>query len=165
PSVSNWSDVAVYSPIDGTILDVEHEWAGTRVMIKSTDHPAYHFVLFHIDLDTTLTNGAAVSAGQLLGSHIGNETTSDIAVRISTVYSNQPMHRLISYFEVMTDGLFSNYVDRGVADLSDLIISQSERDSDPLICEGETFIGPTGSVYYVDGGFGNITNVFELSAP
>ena len=31
---------------------------------------------------------------------------SDIAVRISTVHEGLPKQRLVSYFDVMTDGLF-----------------------------------------------------------
>ena len=35
PGVTNWADVQIYAPVDGTILNLEEGWAGTQVMIKS----------------------------------------------------------------------------------------------------------------------------------
>ena len=61
----------------------------------------------------------------------------------------------------MTDGLFSNYVARGVSDRADLIISYEDRTNDMLICSGQTFT--TNNVIVPGSGYGNITNKFELS--
>ena len=165
PGISNWTDISIYSPVDGTILDVEYNenYNDMQVKIKSDAHPEYKFILFHVHLDPSLTNGVSVTAGQEIGNHSSTNTMSDIAVRISTLYSNQPMNRLVSYFDVMTDNLFSNYLDRGVIDKSNLIISYEERTNDMLVCEGETFVGPTGTMYFVDGGMGSISNRFNLN--
>ena len=88
---------------------------------------------------------------------------SDIAVRISTEDNGVPKQRLVSYFDVMTDGLFSNYVARGVSDRTDLIISYEDRTNDMLMCSGETFL--TNNVMAPDGGYGNISNKVYLSFP
>ena len=87
---------------------------------------------------------------------------SDIAVRVSTIHSNQPALRLVSYFDVMTDELFSDYISRGVSLRSDLIISAEERDADPITCDGETFVAPESAP---GGGYGSISNKFYLSSP
>ena len=165
PSVSNWTDVGIYAPVDGTILSIENneEFGDVTVMIKSDDHPAYKFILFHLQLEPSITNGASVVAGQAIGYHGSNDTISDIAVRISTEDDGIRQHRLVSYFDVMTDGLFSNYVARGVSDRSEMIISYEDRTNDMLICSGETFV--TNNVIAPGGGYGNITNKVELSTP
>ena len=129
-------------------------------MIKSDAYPAYKFILFHLQLDPSITNGVSVSAGQNIGYHGSTNTMSDIAVRISTEDNGIPKQRLVSYFDVMTDGLFSNYVARGVNDRADLIISYEDRTNDMLICSGETF--STTNAIAPGGGYGNITNKFEL---
>ena len=80
-------------------------------MIKSDEHPAYKFILFHLQLEPSVTNGASVASRTKYWFHGSTNTMSDIAVRISTE-DNLHKNRLVSYFDVMTDGLFSNYVAR-----------------------------------------------------
>jgi len=161
PNVTNWSSVDIYSPVAGTILDVASGWAGERVMIKSADYPACHFIIFHVDLDPALSIGSTLSAGQDIGNHYGNETTSDIAVRLSVLDGGMPKHRLVSFFDVMSDGLFSNYVARGASIRDDFIISEAARTADPLTCSGESF---TGTPFF-DGGYGTLTNWVDLATP
>ena len=52
---------------------------------------------------------------------------------------------------------------RGVSDRADLIISYEDRTNDMLICSGQTFT--TNNVIAPGGGYGNITNKFELNEP
>ena len=131
-----WSNVLIRSPVAGTVVGLNEEWAGTQIMIKSTAYPAFYFILFHVSLSPPLLEGDSVLEGQLLGTHIGDQTMSDIAVSVRTLEGE----RLVSYFDVMTDSLFTNYMDRGASSRSDFIITQEERDADPLICDWETFI-------------------------
>jgi len=132
---TDWAQIPIYSPVSGRVVRVFEEWAGTQVQITSDDYPAFRFVIFHIDLGASLEEGDQVAAGQQLGTHIGSQTMSDIAVAVNTPDGR----KRISYFEVMSDGLFQQYQDRGVAARSDLIISKDERDADPLTCDGESF--------------------------
>ena len=60
---------------------------------------------------------------------------SDIAVSMSTPEGT----RLVSYFDLMSDSLFQNYQLRGLTSIDEVIISEAERDSDPLTCDGEEF--------------------------
>jgi hypothetical protein len=46
---------------------------------------------------------------------------------------------MVSYFEVITDKVFSEYQNRGIGSRSDLIISKELRDANPLTCSGDTF--------------------------
>jgi len=120
--------VKIFSPVNGTISYLTVEWAGTQVGIKAG---ARTFVIFHVNVFSTLKVGDVVTAGQQIGTHIGSQTWSDIAVWEG--------NRLLSYFNVMTDAVFQNYKNRGVGARSDLIITQAARDADPLTCSGDTF--------------------------
>ena len=130
-----WNEVKVYSPVAGKIVRIREEWAGTQLEIRSDEYPAFTFVIFHMDLRETPNVGDTFSKGQQVGTHIGTQTTSDIAVGINTPKG----YKLVSYFDVMTDSLFAAYQTRGMVSRSDAIISKEARDDDPLSCDGETF--------------------------
>jgi hypothetical protein len=120
--------VKIYSPVRGTIDSLTAEVAGTKVGIRAGNRM---FFIFHVNVFASLQVGDAVTAGQQIGTHIGSQTYSDIAVWEGD--------RLVSYFRVMTDSVFQAYRNRGVSSRDDLIISKEARDADPLTCSGETF--------------------------
>jgi hypothetical protein len=126
--------VKIYSPVSGNILKIFEEWAGTQIQIQSNDHPAFFFSIFHVNLIYSFNVHDFVIAGQLLGTHIGSQTMSDIAVGVYTPNG----WKLVSYFDAMTDSLFQAYQARGLNSRDDIIISKAERDADPLICKGDT---------------------------
>jgi hypothetical protein len=132
----DWSSIAIFSPVDGQVIRTLQEWAGLQVQIKSSLHPDIHFIIFHINPASSIAVGDVVTAGQQLGSHIGSQTMSDIAVGMDT----QAGWKLISYFDVMTDSLFGRYVARGVANREALIISKEARDADTLTCQDGQFL-------------------------
>jgi len=131
----DWSTVQITAPISGKIIRIDEEWAGTKVEILSTEHPSVSFAIFHIKLLKLLKVGDTVKAGQILGTHVGKQTYSDIAVTMNTTKGR----RLISYFEVMTDSLFSHYQKRGLKSREHAIISKEARDWDPLTSGGGQF--------------------------
>lgn len=133
----DWSTVKIYSPVSGTIKKVYEEWAGTQLEISSDAYPAFRFIIFHLKLSIQFNVGDKVTSGDQIGTHIGSQTMSDIAVSVNEAGNKR---RLISYFEVIADDLFIEFASRGVNNRKDVIISQSERDSDPISCNGETFI-------------------------
>ncbi|NND65775.1 MAG: hypothetical protein HKM24_07405 [Gammaproteobacteria bacterium] len=139
--------VAVYSPVDGTIVrlgredsDPDDGMTNQKVIIQSDDDAAMNVVLFHIDLlSPPLAVGDTVTAGQQVGfANLFRDGSSshdfDIAVHANATDSV----RYISYFEFMTNTLFANYSSYGTM-LDEFIISESERDMDPLTCSGEDF--------------------------
>lgn len=140
----DWSQIKIFSPIDGTVLRIELESfpnSGKQVWIRSTAYPAFVFRIFHVNVNEALSVGDSVVAGQQIGTHISNVTSDDIAVGVSTPNG----WKLVSFFGVMTDTLFQTYQNRGVQSREDAIISKEARDSDPLNCTGETF-GTSGSL-------------------
>jgi hypothetical protein len=132
----DWSTVKIYCPVSGTITRVEDEEYGTKVEIMSDEYPAFRFQIFHITLATTRTVNEKIEAGAYLGTHIGSVTYSDISVIV-----NDPTKqgRMVSYFDVITDKVFSEYQSRGISLRSDLIISKALRDANPLTCSGDAF--------------------------
>jgi hypothetical protein len=123
--------VKIFSPVSGTVDYLTPEWAGTQVGIRAGNRV---FIIFHVNVFASLQVGDAVAAGQQIGTHIGSQTYSDIAVREG--------NRLLSYFQVMTDSVFQAYRNRGVSSRDDLIISKEARDADPLTCSGEDIVSP-----------------------
>ncbi len=136
-----WASIQIRSPISGTVSRIDQEslaGSGTQIRIKSRDFPAFYFILFHVRTNHVVSVGDSVSAGQVLGTHIGSRTMSDIAVGVNTPAG----WKLISYFDVMTDSLFGTYQARGVNSRADAIISKEARDGDPLTSNGGQFAAP-----------------------
>jgi hypothetical protein len=134
--------IEIFSPINGTVIGITDEWEGsawkgTMVSIASEDYPAFHITIFHIELIHPLNVGDEVTAGQELGSPVDGDsvTIADTAVGVNTPGG----YKLVSYFEVMTDTLFSSYNYPGLSSREDVIISEADRDADPLTCNGEQF--------------------------
>jgi hypothetical protein len=131
----DWGTIKIFSPVEGTVSKKFEEWAGTQIWIQSKDWPSFTFRIFHVALLVPLELGDDVSAGQQIGTHIGQQTWSDIAISMNTSQGE----KLVSYFDVMTDSLFTNYQSRGMITRQDAIIPRADRDADPLTCNGETF--------------------------
>ena len=143
------NNVPVYSPFAGTIVQLNTEEGGgfvddgitnQRTMIVSEDNTAVLAVIFHVDLQSAdLSVGSFVEAGQQLGharmeSHRGVVHDFDIAMHLNTTAGL----RYVSYFDLLDDDVFSGYYGFGLY-RSDFIITESQRNADPLTCEGETF--------------------------
>jgi hypothetical protein len=133
----DWSLIKIFSPVNGKITRIEEEWAGTKIEIAADVYPAFRFSVFHINPITTWKIDDKVSAGQQLGTHIGIQTMSDIAV---TVNDPTRQGKMVSYFDVMTDALFMDYTNRGISTREEMIITKEVRDDNPLVCAGDTFI-------------------------
>ncbi len=136
----DWGTVAVSSPLQGIVETTRTESAGLQVVIRSTAYPAFLVTIFHLNPSLSLTQGTALASGQPLGTHIGRQTMSDIAVGVNTPRG----FKLVSWFQIMTEAVFQTYLARGVASRESAIITRAERDADPLTCSGETFVS-TGS--------------------
>jgi hypothetical protein len=132
-----WDSIKIYSPVTGRITRIDQEWAGTKLEIAAEQYPAFRFSIFHINSVHAYTIDEQVTAGQQLGNHFGSQTMSDIAVMV-----NDPTRqgRLISYFDVLSNDLFTHYSARGVITREMLIIPTDVRDSNPLTCNGDTFV-------------------------
>jgi hypothetical protein len=133
----NWATVNIFSPVRGIVTRTLWEWAGLQIEIQSKEYPAFRFIIFHLNTPVARTVGDTLQAGQPLGTHIGSQTMSDIAVIV-----NDPARRgrLVSYFEVMTDSLFRTYISRGVGARADMIIPKEVRDANPLTCVADSFV-------------------------
>jgi hypothetical protein len=138
-SAADWSTVPIHSPVDGRVVERYDEWAGAKLVIRSTEQHAFFFELFHVVSDALPVVGDVVTAGQLLGHHYGTQTYSDVAVGVQTAVDGPNDYiqgrRYVSYFAVLTDALFAEWVTRGVPSLDALVISAAERDANPLDCD------------------------------
>lgn len=139
-SSTDWGAIRIVSPVSGVIARTMAEWAGTQIEIQPDAYPAFSVVLFHVNLVGGLDVGSRLEAGQPIGTHIGSQTMTDVAVRVD---STQGM-RLVSYFEAMTDAVFEPYRARGVGSREAMIIGRAERDANPLTCDGQAFTSRGG---------------------
>lgn len=141
----DWSKVKIYSPVDGTVISVNEDEDGAQVRIKSKEYPAFFFIIFHVNLANPLSVDDEVTEGQMLGTHIGVQTMSDIAVGVNTPTG----WKLVSYFKAMADVVFQGYQARGLNSRNAAIISEQARDADPLTCNGENFVNSGNLVNWV----------------
>ena len=146
PGIYSNDTIRIFSPVNGKVVRMFSEWAGNQIQIQSTDFPAFTFILFHVNSFPFVLENADLEPGQLIGYHIGNMTMSDIAVKVNTSVNgpkadsiSQPGLRLFSIFQLMSDSLFHNFQLKGIANRNDMIISEEDRNSSPLNCNGEVF--------------------------
>jgi hypothetical protein len=140
------ASIRIHAPFAGRITRLMDEGAGIQVHIQSTDAPAVTAILFHVAIDASLELNDHVTAGQLLGTHIGPQTASDVAVAV-----NSPRgFMLVSYFDAMTDALFAGYASRGIRSRGDIIITAAARDADPLMCDAGAFTNRGTLPLYLD---------------
>jgi hypothetical protein len=137
-SETDWAKVKIFSPVKGTVVGIQEEWAGTKVEIRSEEFSACTVAIFHVRLLRPLQPKDKVAPGQQLGFHFGKQTLSDIAVSIDTPRGR----KLISYFEVLSDSVFARYQSQGLHSREDAIISKELRDADPLTCIRGEFVTP-----------------------
>jgi hypothetical protein len=118
----------IYSPVKGEIVKTEEENNDIRhqIWIKADEYPAFSIVLFHVNISNSIKLGNKVDAGEI----IGTVTGTDIAVQVNTPEGL----RFISYFDVVTDDVFTQYQNRGINNRNDLIISKEIRDANPIQC-------------------------------
>jgi hypothetical protein len=132
------STIPVSAPVTGTVERIRQEWAGVQVEIQAADYPAFRVILFHVNATIPIQEGTRLQAGQRIGTHIGNQTSSDVAIAVDSTLGR----RYVSWFEAITDELMAGYQARGIASRAAAIISRAERDASPLTCNGETFSSP-----------------------
>jgi hypothetical protein len=135
PKVSlDWTSVDVYAPAAGTIWLIRSDGGlGYQVSLRPRALAALTVMIFHVNLDPGLVRGTWVEAGDHIGRHASSSTMSDIAL----LFGNFPGGTLISFFESMTDAVFAQFQARGVPSREAAIITQAERDADPVPCAGE----------------------------
>jgi hypothetical protein len=129
----DWTTVDVYAPAAGSILGIATDGWGYRVRMIPRDLPVLQIQIFHVDVDSGIVKDMWIEAGDHLGHHASASTFSDIAMSIGPKEGGT----LISYFDAMTDAVFAEYQGRGVASREAAIITEAERDADPVPCVGE----------------------------
>jgi len=155
PFQKYWSldnEIEIYSPINGVITQIvplyvndSGKWvlpdenSATRVYIQSEEHPNFIVQIASIDLRSTdIKSGMKVSEGQPIGyANSASGTvlqTPFIIIQINTNVCPDAKLKKLSYFDVITDDLFEDFIDRGATSRDQFIISKEDRDNDPLIC-------------------------------
>jgi hypothetical protein len=132
----DWGSVPILSPVAGQVTALVPETTfGSQIQIVPAALPAATVVIFHLNPAPGLAVGQPIGAGDTLGTHIGSQTMSDIAIRLTTLSG----YRLVSYFAALPDSVFAGYAALGIATRDSLSITRADRDANPLACVGEAF--------------------------
>lgn len=129
------ASTVIWSPVAGAVALLRDDFVGTQVQIRSDVQPEFTFIIFHVALVKPLVLGEHVAEGQVLGTHVGLQTFSDIAVAVNA----SDGYRLVSYFDTLTDAAFAPFKARGISSPAQLSFSTSERDAAPYTCSGQAF--------------------------
>ena len=130
------STTTIRAPVAGTISRMDDDFVGKQVRITSDAQTSFDFIIFHVVLAKPLAVGDHVDEGQILGTHYGTITFSDIAVAVNAPNG----YRLVSYFDTLTDKAFEAFQARGIASRDQMITSRAARDADRYQCTGQTFV-------------------------
>ncbi len=160
PKPDGKTDISIFSPVDGTIVEVseEHTPIGKQVTIVPSSASGYQIRLFHIYLDNTHNAGTKVKAGEKIAV-IGGQQGTDIAVQAGGILSQ----KFISYFDVMPDSLFSNYTARGATSRADFILTKEYRDAHPLKCGDGSKSDKASEMFVYPDGYDHNQDEFHLS--
>ncbi|AHG88987.1 hypothetical protein J421_1450 [Gemmatirosa kalamazoonensis] len=137
PAGTDWASVRIVSPVTGRVTRIIEEWAGTQIQIRPSAWPAFGVVLFHVATARPIAVGDSLTAGEPIGTHVGTQTTSDVAVWVTLPGQKRA---LVSYVDALPDSLRAPLVARG-APRDSLVLTRAQRDAAPLACDGETFVG------------------------
>ncbi len=72
------ASTSIVAPVAGTVTTLRADFVGTQVVISSDLYPDFSFIIFHVALAKPLVLGEHVALGQVLGTHVGRQTWSDI---------------------------------------------------------------------------------------
>ena len=170
----------IYSPITGTIIAFHTDGNGQNGQIAITivpdGYPAFWFTLYHVVPTIPISpNITRVVEGQQIGIAFENEG-ADLAVSIAlppgspNVKPDMIPMKAVSFFDLLTDAGFAPYKALGFSSPQDFIISQAERDANPLTCPGGEGTYPTNAVtdplpayvYVSDGNMLQVNNGWNL---
>jgi len=129
-------NVKYYAPADGELRDIiTNEFSPGEIeyqfTIISNEYPNLLFTFMHVDLLEELRNGASVKAGQHIGYVIRPHGQGEIVTWVSLGGGNI---KNISFFDVMSDEVFSEYQSRGILEREQMTITREYRDSNPKPC-------------------------------
>ncbi|MCX5763252.1 MAG: hypothetical protein NTU67_01235 [Gemmatimonadetes bacterium] len=134
----------IYVPLTGTVAHQDFgpsaPYITDRIEISPDSFPAFYITIFHAVLSRVWKVGEKVTAGQLLGHHVGNFTMSDISVAVEDGGANPattylvPAKQLVSYFDVMTDSVFRQFQSRGITSRAGMQITAAARAAAPITC-------------------------------
>ena len=151
----------VFSPLMGKVAFIRKEWAGHKITITSGEYPAFMVEIFHLELEKPdLKVGDEVPEGTLLGKHISNSTSSDIAIMVQTPH-NGPVNdslprtngiKLVSYFDALKESEFQKFNSRHSEILvpDSFIITKNVRDAEHFNCDTDWKFGGDRQHYWID---------------
>ncbi|MEC9277962.1 MAG: hypothetical protein VYC23_01510, partial [Chloroflexota bacterium] len=142
-SYNTSANVKYYAPADGELIDImTNEFSPGEIeyqfTIMSDEHPNLLFTFMHVDLLEELRNGASVKAGQHIGYVIRPHGQGEIVTWVSLGSGNI---KNISFCDVMSDEVFSQYQSRGILDREQMTITREYRDSNPKPCHSDNMGG------------------------
>lgn len=131
PQPDGKTDIDIYSPVDGIVTNIAEERlpVGEQIYIQPTNAKDYTIRLFHVYKISGINKGTSVKAGQKIGV-ISKNSATDISVEGGR-------EQYVSYFQVMPDNIFAEYIKRGAKTTDDFILTKAYRDANPIPCNSD----------------------------
>ena len=85
-----------------------------------------------MSLDSNLTKGSVVKAGQQIATLGAEDTWGEIAVEVRLAHG---LNHFISFLQVASDDVLQEYKARGINSPADAIVTKAQRDANPLPCD------------------------------
>ena len=154
PQPNGKNDIDIFSPVDGTISDIQSERmpVGEQIYIKPKNAKDFTIRLFHVYKIDGIKKGVEVKAGQKIGV-ISAYSATDISVEGGR-------YQFVSYFQVMPDNIFATYKERGATSRDDFIISRAYRDAHPIPCNQDD---KSDQAFHYPEGYDHTADDFYLS--
>ncbi len=136
-------ETTYYAPVDGELGDIRYSRRNpddALLHLMSREYPSVLFRFHHIDPVESLSEGDTVEAGDVIGHVALTDASGEIAVY--QYWDNASQH--ISFFDIASDEVFQEYRDRGIESRDELILTEEQRDAEPLECEegeSDAFLG------------------------
>ncbi len=124
-------EVDIFAPFDGIISSIEDSQTWLSPNARNVND--WQFIFFHLELNTNLTEGSSVKAGQRIGTaslnrKVGGETDNfDIALKYTRTMGEPAVD---APFNHATQNVLDEYKKYKI-DVTDFIISEQERDNNP----------------------------------
>ena len=127
-------EIKLFSPVDGKIEYIANEQVrGKQIGIRVKDHQDFIVIIFHVDPLENISEGLAVNSGDFIGyAFVDINSNTDIAIRRDLglfhylFFSSR--YKLYSYFQVMTNSVFSEYQKCGIESREEMIIPKEVAD-------------------------------------
>lgn len=131
PSLMGTDQIKIFAPFDGKVVKIQEGPPGQAIYISAQAARSWQFIFFHVIPAAGIQEGAAVQAGEQIGTASKDIHNFDIGLKkfgIGRQIFDSPLAH-------MKETVLAEYAANGIT-LENVIVSKQARDADPCPVEG-----------------------------